>query len=364
MADGRGETASTAGPWVTREVRNALAGGVAGACQRMASAPLDVIKIRFEVQIEPTTASHRAKYGRGVWHALRTIVREEGVAGLWRGNVPGLAMVVPYGAAQFLVYQSLKDVAGREGIFGGGFGGGAGGTFASEMVCGGTAGAVATLVTYPLDLLRTRLAAQGEPKAYRTMREAAWAVHRAAGVSGLYTGIRPSLVEIVPYMALNFAVYNLARDQFLERRRRQRCDVSCVDPLQEGQSVSERGAGTGNGTGGRILSENDGVLAPVENLACGWVSGLVSKTAVHPLDVVKKRFQVAGMHRSESYGMPIAREVYREGITSCMLHIVRTEGVRGIYKGLFPSLLKAAPSAAVTFTVYDRVRRWLDALDP
>ena len=112
------------------------------------------------------------------------------------------------------------------------------------------------------------------------------------------------------------------------------------------------------------MSENGGVLAPVENLACGWVSGLVSKTAVHPLDVVKKRFQVAGMHRSESYGMPISREMYREGITSCMLHIVRTEGVRGIYKGLFPSLLKAAPSAAVTFTVYDRVRRSLDSLDP
>jgi len=86
----------------------------------------------------------------------------------------------------------------------------------------------------------------------------------------------------------------------------------------------------------------------------------VSKTAVHPLDVVKKRFQIAGMHRSVAYGMPIARDFSRENMFACLMHIIRTEGVKGIYKGLSPSLLKAAPSAAVTFTVYDRVRHLLD----
>lgn len=63
------------------------------------------------------------------------------------------------------------------------------------------------------------------------------------------------------------------------------------------------------------------------------------QTATHPLDVVKKRFQVAGLQRSLSYGARVRPET-TTALRACILHIWRTEGMAGFFKGLSPSLLK------------------------
>ena len=120
--------------------QDALAGACAGALARVCVGPLDVLKIRFQVQLEPVlgeAAALRAagsKY-RGLGQALRLIVREEGLAGLWRGTVPGLLLTVPYTAVQFVTLQAVKGAAaarkgrGREwaAAEGGGRGAGDGG---------------------------------------------------------------------------------------------------------------------------------------------------------------------------------------------------------------------------------------------
>lgn len=64
---------SKAPKWV-----HAMAGGLAGAVSRLAVGPLDVVKIRMQVQLEPITRGVNSKY-TGVIQALRTIVREEGI---------------------------------------------------------------------------------------------------------------------------------------------------------------------------------------------------------------------------------------------------------------------------------------------
>jgi len=86
---------------------------------------------------------------------------------------------------------------------------------------------------------------------------------------------------------------------------------------------------------------------------CGLASGFIAKFATHPLDVVKKRYQVAGLQRSAKYGKGFAvQEVAVLGIFNLLARTFREEGVRGLYKGVTPSLLKSAPSAAITFAVY------------
>lgn len=57
---------------------HALAGGLAGAVSRLVVGPLDVVKIRMQVQLEPIAHGVNSKY-TGVMQALTTIVREEGV---------------------------------------------------------------------------------------------------------------------------------------------------------------------------------------------------------------------------------------------------------------------------------------------
>ncbi|MCO5575850.1 hypothetical protein L7F22_029655 [Adiantum nelumboides] len=101
---------------ITRAMVDAIAGAVAGGVSRTITAPLDVIKIRFQVQLEPTSTrswnrfSQPSKY-TGILQATRDIINEEGIKGLWRGNVPALFMVMPYTAIQFVVLHKLKSFA-------------------------------------------------------------------------------------------------------------------------------------------------------------------------------------------------------------------------------------------------------------
>jgi solute carrier family 25 thiamine pyrophosphate transporter 19 len=84
----------------------------------------------------------------------------------------------------------------------------------------------------------------------------------------------------------------------------------------------------------------------------GVAAGSAAKLALHPLDVAKKRLQVAGLARARSYGAPIAVGAYR-GILPALAAVARAEGAAGLYKGLLPNVLKAAPASGITFVVYE-----------
>lgn len=78
--------------------------------------------------------------------------------GLWRGTLPGQLLTVPYTAVQFVTLQQVRYFAHQSGIADN-----MGGKSLS-FVSGAMAGAAATIASYPFDILRTTLAAQGEPK--------------------------------------------------------------------------------------------------------------------------------------------------------------------------------------------------------
>ena len=83
----------------------------------------------------------------------------------------------------------------------------------------------------------------------------------------------------------------------------------------------------------------------------------MSKTLVHPIDVVKKRFQVMSFDERAQFGF--GRQASYTGTWHGLVTIVSQEGVRGLYKGLLPSLVKAVPSTLITFLFYDSMRAFL-----
>ncbi|KAH9328492.1 hypothetical protein KI387_000600 [Taxus chinensis] len=324
----------------TRQLRRALvdslAGAIAGGVSRTVTSPLDVIKIRFQVQLEPTAArllSDRGAYGiskyTGILQATRDILREEGVLGLWRGNVPALLMVMPYTAIQFTVLHKLKSFA-------------AGSTKAEDhlrlspylsYVSGGLAGCAATVGSYPFDLLRTILASQGEPKVYPNLRSAFKEIVRTRGIRGLYAGLSPTLVEIVPYAGLQFGTYDTFK--------------RWIKDWNQAGSMDKSGGGEG--------------LSSSQLFLCGFAAGTVAKVVCHPLDVVKKRFQVEGLRRHPRYGAPVEEKTYK-GMWDALSRIMKAEGLAGLYKGILPSVIKSAPAGAVTFVVYEYTSDWLDSI--
>jgi solute carrier family 25 thiamine pyrophosphate transporter 19 len=88
----------------------------------------------------------------------------------------------------------------------------------------------------------------------------------------------------------------------------------------------------------------------------GALSGFCSKMAVYPFDLVRKRLQMEG----HNYNQPRAElQLIRSSWWTCIKTIVKQEGIKSLYKGLAPSLLKVAPANAVTFMVFEETKDFL-----
>lgn len=89
-----------------------IAGGGSGFITRMLCQPLDVLKIRFQLQVEPILKSNVSKY-QSVVHATNVILKEEGVKALWKGHVPAQLLSISYGVAQFWTFEVLTKQASK-----------------------------------------------------------------------------------------------------------------------------------------------------------------------------------------------------------------------------------------------------------
>lgn len=137
-----------------------IAGGIAGSTAKTCIAPLDRAKILF--QTSRNTFSIRAAFS-----VLANIVKEEGVRAMWRGNSATVARVYPYSGIQLMSYDQFRRIVlafhGKES-----------GRLRKrdKFLCGAAAGAVSVMATYPLDLMRAKLAVQrGENRYYKGMRK-------------------------------------------------------------------------------------------------------------------------------------------------------------------------------------------------
>ncbi|TKA71651.1 hypothetical protein B0A49_04295 [Cryomyces minteri] len=271
------------------------------------TAPLDVIKIRLQLQIHSLTdpLSHQGVTGpiyKGTLGTFKSIVRSEGITGLWKGNIPAEALYITYGAVQFSGYRFVSSYLHTLPHIP---------DTVESFISGAAAGTVATTVTYPLDLLRTRFAAQGTEKIYASLLASVRDITRHEGPFGFFQGLGAGVGQIVPYMGLFFAGYETLKIPLA------RLDL----PFGSGDATA-------------------GVLASV-----------MAKTAVFPLDTIRKRLQVQGPMR----GRYVHRNIpLYKGIAGTFRAILQREGVRGLYRGLPVSLLKAAPASAVTMWTYER----------
>ncbi|PQM37913.1 hypothetical protein Pyn_35719 [Prunus yedoensis var. nudiflora] len=164
------------------------AGAVAGAAAKTVTAPLDRIKILMQTH-GIRVGQQSAKKVISFLEAITMIGKEEGIKGYWKGNLPQVIRIIPYSAVQLFAYEAYKKLfRGKDGEL----------SLVGRLAAGACAGMTSTFVTYPLDVLRLRLAV--EP-GYRTMSEIALNMLREEGVASFYYGLGPSLIGIAPYIA-------------------------------------------------------------------------------------------------------------------------------------------------------------------
>nr|XP_060620680.1 mitochondrial thiamine pyrophosphate carrier [Anolis sagrei ordinatus] len=289
-------------------VEIAAGGSASGLVTRALISPFDVLKIRFQLQIEQLSSRNpQAKY-HGIWQAFWTIQKEEGPRAFWKGHVPAQLLSICYGAVQFVSFELLTKLVHHATSYDAR-------DFGVHFVCGGVSACAATVTVQPLDTLRTRLAAQGEPKIYRNLRHAVVSMYQREGLRTFYRGLTPTVIAVVPYAGFQFSFYGLLKNLY-----------NWIVPSEEMKK--------GN----------------IKNFVCGSCAGVLSKTLTYPFDLFKKRLQVGGFEQARaSFGQV---RTYA-GLLDCAQQIARDEGPRGFFKGLSPSLLKAAFSTGFTFFWYE-----------
>nr|ACU20385.1 unknown [Glycine max] len=183
--------------------------------------------------------------------------------------------------------------------------------------------------TYPMDMVRGRITVQTEasPYQYRGMFHALSTVLREEGARALYKGWLPSVIGVIPYVGLNFAVYESLKDYLIKS-----------NPFD--------------------LVENS-ELSVTTRLACGAAAGTVGQTVAYPLDVIRRRMQMVGWNHAASVLTGDGRgkvPLEYTGMIDAFRKIVQHEGFGALYKGLVPNPVKVVPSIAIAFVTYEVVK--------
>lgn len=223
--------------------RYLIAGGIAGAASRTATAPLDRLKVVLQVQTKDAR----------IMPEVRKIWKEGKIPAFFRGNGLNVVKVAPESAIRFYTYELLKgvimDARGGEKADIGGIG---------RLVAGGLAGAVAQTTIYPIDLVKTRLQTyeclDGKVPRLGALTRDIWVKE---GCRAFYKGLVPSLLGIIPYAGIDLAAYETLKDMAKKH----------------------------------ILHDSE--PGPLVQLGCGTISGAVGATCVYPLQVVRTRMQAS-----------------------------------------------------------------------
>ncbi|XP_031132198.1 mitochondrial adenine nucleotide transporter ADNT1-like [Ipomoea triloba] len=302
--------------------KSLAAGGIAGGVSRTAVAPLERLKILLQVQ-----NPHSIKYS-GTVQGLKYIWRTEGFRGLFKGNGTNCARIVPNSAVKFFSYEQAskgilwfyrKQTGNEEAEL----------TPILRLGAGACAGIIAMSATYPMDMVRGRLTVQSDksPTQYRGIFHALRTVFVEEGPRALYRGWVPSVIGVIPYVGLNFSVYESLKDWLVKTR-----------PFGLVQ---------------------DSELSVTTKLACGAAAGTVGQTVAYPLDVVRRRMQMVGWKGAASVvtgdGKSKAPPQYT-GMVDAFRKTVRHEGFGALYKGLVPNSVKVVPSIAIAFVTYEVVK--------
>ncbi|KAL0407643.1 UNVERIFIED_CONTAM: Adenine nucleotide transporter BT1, chloroplastic/mitochondrial [Sesamum radiatum] len=230
-------------------------------------------------------------------------MKTDGWTGLFRGNFVNVIRVAPSKAIELFVYDTVnKNLSPKPGenpkL-----------PIPPSLVAGACAGVSSTLVTYPLELLKTRLTIQrGE---YNGLLDAFVKVLQEGGPGELYRGLTPSLIGVIPYTAANYCAYDTLRKAY------------------------------------KIFKQEK--IGNIETLLIGSAAGAISSSATFPLEVARKHMQVGAVSR---------RQVYKN-VLHALASILEHEGIVGLYKGLGPSCLKLVPAAGISFMCYKACKRIL-----
>lgn len=264
-------------------------GFIAGTVSRTVTSPLDVVKMLVQV----------ASKGGHAGESVAKIWREDGLAGFWRGNVAACVRLGPMSAIKFYANDKLKVIIGQ----------GKNLTGVQRTVSGAVAGMIAQAITYPLDVVRTRITVN--PRKYTGIFQTLGTITSEEGIGSLWSGLGPTMLGVIAYDGAQFFAYESLRNFYAEN-------------FAKGQPIGAW-----------------------QNSLIAASASMFSQIPSYPLDVVRKRMML-----KDENGKP-----YYSGMVDALIKTFQREGISGLYRGVTLNLVKVVPMAMVQFTAFEEVKK-------
>ncbi|KAI4239231.1 MAG: hypothetical protein LQ349_000541 [Xanthoria aureola] len=308
-----------------------LAGGIAGVVSRTATAPLDRLKVYLIAQTSvkaeaidavksgaPVQAAKHAS--RPLLDASKTLWRMGGMRSLFAGNGLNVVKVMPESAIKFGSYEGSKRLLARleghddpKALHPW-----------TQFLAAGLGGMISQFAIYPLDTLKFRMqceTVEGGLHGNKLISDTARKMWKSNGIRSFYRGLPLGLVGMFPYSAIDLTTFEYTK-RFVTSYNAKR----------------------------RGCHEEDALPGNFMTAALGAFSGAFGASVVYPINLLRTRLQ--------SQGTAIHPPTY-EGFMDVTRKTVQGEGVRGLFKGITPNLLKVVPAVSITYVVYDNSKRVL-----
>lgn len=300
-----------------------IAGGAAGIVAKSMLAPMDRVKIMFQV-----TDKHRFSF-RNALRLGRSIVVHDGLPALFRGNMLNIMRVVPYAGLQhsgfdyfrrkFHAYnyrqaekkgdhqlQKLSNV--------------------QLVTAGSLAGALSLVVAYPLDIVRARYMVQHGKQKHTSVYEMVVSMYKVEGLRSFSRGLVPSLLGTLPYTGIGFSLNERFKSWMLDfqhGRRDKTKDTPDMPPPS---------------------------LNPASKFLCSYFAACIAQTTTYPMDTIRRRIQTDG-YVTGSHG-----ELRYTGVMTTARIIMTHEGWRGLFKGVSVNWMRSPLSTGISLTTYDLLK--------
>lgn len=306
-------------------------------------APLDRVKILFQAS-NPRFSRYAGSW-LGVFTAMRDIKSEEGIHGLFRGHSATIIRIFPYAAIKFLAYEQFRSIfitsPSQE-------------TPLRRLLSGSLAGVTSVFLTYPLEVIRVRLAFETKKDfksgfshicktIYRESQSSQQIKRPSPGIqtmpfthripncclTNFYRGFSVTVIGMLPYAGMSFLTHDTIRDLL----RHPTIAPYTTIPRIEKTSLSKVSP-----------------LCSWAQLCAGGIAGVVSQTCAYPFEIIRRRMQVGGAI-GDRHHLRIRETVFL---------IIQEKGIKGFWVGITIGYVKMVPMVAISFYVYERAKTWLE----
>lgn len=283
---------------------HAVSGATGGVIAMSVFYPLDTVRSRLQVE------NNDRRKSLNTLQVIQQLIREEGTSTLYRGLVPVLQSLCISNFVYFYAFHSLKALNGS-----------AQQSAIRDLLLGSVAGIINVLTTTPFWVVNTRIKMRGiaglvdddGSKHYKNLLEGLAYVGKTEGMAGLWSGTLPSLMLVIN-PAMQFMMYEMLKRRFIAAY---------------------------------------GEMSTTAGFMIGAAAKAFATVLTYPIQLV----QTKQRHRSQSDEFE-----KNAGIIQIIMTILRSQGPKGLFRGLEAKILQTVLTTALMFAIYEKISKGVNVV--